>query len=130
MTSLTQQTIRAIATGFAGLAGAAIVVGLLLVAASGAQAMGGGYSWNQPGPTTAGAGVWSRAIPNGESWAKVRRSWSVGWPTVTGDRVSLYLVTCNSSASAAMKLAPNRKPNPIRIVWQRDMASHFYPDHP
>lgn len=57
MTSLTQQTIRAIATGFAGLAGAAVVVGLLLVAASAAQAMGGGYAWNQPGPTTAGVGA-------------------------------------------------------------------------
>ncbi len=54
MTSLTQQTIRAIATGFAGLAGAAVVVGLLLVAAGTAQAMGAGYAWNQPGPTTAG----------------------------------------------------------------------------
>ncbi len=32
MTSLTQQTIRAIATGFAGLAGAAIIVGLLVAA--------------------------------------------------------------------------------------------------
>ena len=58
MTSLTQQTIRAIATGFAGLAGAAVVVGLLLVAAGAttgtANAMGAGYAWNQPGPTTAG----------------------------------------------------------------------------
>ena len=32
MTSLTQQTIRAIATGFAGLAGAAIVVLMLVMA--------------------------------------------------------------------------------------------------
>ena len=54
MTSLTQQTIRAIATGFAGLAGAAIVVGLLLAAAGTANAMGAGYSWNQTGPITAG----------------------------------------------------------------------------
>jgi hypothetical protein len=61
MTSLTQQTIRAIATGFAGLAGAAVVVGLLLVAAGAttgtANAMGAGYAWNQPGPTTAGVGA-------------------------------------------------------------------------
>ena len=69
MTSLTEQTIRAIATGFAGLAGAAVVVGLLLVAAgtaSGtAHAMGAGYAWNQPGPTTAGVGTQHSAAAAG-----------------------------------------------------------------
>lgn len=99
MTSLTQQTIRAIATGFAGLAGAAIVVGLLLAAAGAAQAMGGGYSWNQPGPTTAGAG----AQNSGAALAETRDRRPI--LTTHGNVIQLTGTTARGARSAAVRIA-------------------------
>ncbi len=99
MTSLTQQTIRAIATGFAGLAGAAVVVGLLLVAASAAQAMGGGYAWNQPGPTTAGVG----AQNSGAALAETRDRRPI--LTTHGNVIQL---TGTTARGAAVRIATQR----------------------
>jgi len=98
MTSLTQQTIRAIATGFAGLAGAAVVVGLLLVAASAAQAMGG-YPWHPPGPTTAGVG----AQNSGAALAETRDRRPI--LTTHGNVIQL---TGTTARGAAVRIATQR----------------------
>ncbi len=98
MTSLTQQTIRAIATGFAGLAGAAIVVGLL-VAAGTAHAMGGGYPWHQPGPTTAGVGTQN----SGAALAEARDH-----RPILAARANVIQLTGTTAKAAAVRMATQR----------------------